>query len=190
MESTSFSLAAHLFDWSDQRRFARLSGDRNPMHMDAMAARRTQSGLPVVHGVHAILWSLEELAHTKPLNRPPLQLEVHFHRMIYVGDTVALEIVRRNEAGIHVQLTVDDIIVVVISITFFQETPDMPRILGVDVPAAEWPEKPVEPLLEQLNGKAGSVAFATSATRFSEGLPALAAFLGNQRIAGLAACRA
>ena len=31
------------------------------MHMDKVAARRTQAGAPVVHGVHLTLWTLDTL---------------------------------------------------------------------------------------------------------------------------------
>ena len=38
--------------------FATLSGDYNPLHVDAISARRFLFGSPVVHGIHTILWSL------------------------------------------------------------------------------------------------------------------------------------
>ncbi|MDF0489563.1 SDR family NAD(P)-dependent oxidoreductase [Sphingomonas sp. H39-1-10] len=44
---------------ADQETFAWLSGDRNPLHLDPLAARRTQAGVVVVHGVHAMLWALD-----------------------------------------------------------------------------------------------------------------------------------
>jgi hypothetical protein len=49
------------FTEHDQERFARFSGDWNPMHMDPIAARRTQAGAPVVQGVHLALWTLDTL---------------------------------------------------------------------------------------------------------------------------------
>jgi acyl dehydratase len=48
-----------VFTDRDQTFFAALSGDWNPMHMDPVAARRTQAGLPAVHGIHGLLWALE-----------------------------------------------------------------------------------------------------------------------------------
>ena len=48
---TSQILAFRVVDQALQERFAEFSGDRNPMHMDLVAARRTQAGAPVVHGV-------------------------------------------------------------------------------------------------------------------------------------------
>ena len=73
-----------------QERFARLSGDRNPMHMDAVAARRTQAGLPVVHGVHSLLWALDSLIKAGQIVRSPTRVKVKFLRWIYLGDRAVL----------------------------------------------------------------------------------------------------
>ena len=59
-------LASRTFTEADQMRFAAVSGDRNPMHLDALLARRTQAGVPVVHGVHLLLWGLDALARAEP----------------------------------------------------------------------------------------------------------------------------
>ena len=48
------------FSFGDQLAFARLSGDSNPIHVDAVAARRLLYGQPVVHGIHILLWALEQ----------------------------------------------------------------------------------------------------------------------------------
>ena len=53
------ALAERVFTDEDQRHFARLSGDSNPMHLDAAVARRLLTGRQVVHGVHLLLWALE-----------------------------------------------------------------------------------------------------------------------------------
>jgi len=54
------------FQQEDQDHFARLSGDYNPFHIDSVAARRFIYGRPVVHGVHILLWSLENLCEQIP----------------------------------------------------------------------------------------------------------------------------
>ena len=63
------ALGQRRFGIADQRRFADLSGDCNPMHMDPVAARRLLSGQLVVHGVHTLLAALEMLG-------PDSELEV------------------------------------------------------------------------------------------------------------------
>jgi len=48
------------FTISDQEWFAQVSGDTNPLHLDAAFASRTFPGVPVVHGVHSLLWAMDQ----------------------------------------------------------------------------------------------------------------------------------
>ena len=58
---SSVTLASRTFASDDQALFASLAGDFNPIHLDPIAARRTQAGTVVVHGMHAVLWALDKL---------------------------------------------------------------------------------------------------------------------------------
>ena len=58
----SSASAIRRFTINDQRDFAQLSGDWNPIHVDPIQARRLLFGEPVVHGIHLVLWALERLA--------------------------------------------------------------------------------------------------------------------------------
>lgn len=73
----------------DQERFAALSGDYNPLHVDAQAARRTMLGAPVVHGVHLLLWALD-LANLARSGQPITELTVAFRRPAYLGEELTL----------------------------------------------------------------------------------------------------
>ena len=73
-----------------QEAFAALSGDRNPMHMDPVAARRTQAGLPVVHGVHTLLWALESLAAAGRVDASLTRVKVRFLKWVYLGGEAVL----------------------------------------------------------------------------------------------------
>src|ERR1700724_4741424 len=72
----------------DQEHFAAVCGDRNPIHMDPVAARRTLVGFPVVHGVHALLWGLDSLFRYLPSLASVASIQVSFEKLIYVGDRV------------------------------------------------------------------------------------------------------
>lgn len=61
MEVIDDKMQDHLFQIADSLRFAELSGDFNPLHIDSLHARRTLFGRPVVHGIHLVLWSLNSL---------------------------------------------------------------------------------------------------------------------------------
>lgn len=82
-------IAERCFTAEDQESFARFSGDRNPMHMDAAGARRTMAGFPVVHGIHGLLWALDALWRVRPSYKAA-GLRVRFEKMIYLGDKVQL----------------------------------------------------------------------------------------------------
>lgn len=50
-----------LFSEEDQLLFAELLGDSNPLHVDALQARRTVYDPQLVHVIHLLLWSLQSL---------------------------------------------------------------------------------------------------------------------------------
>src|SRR5215469_14810656 len=89
-------LARRVFSSADQERFAAVSGDRNPMHMDALLARRTQAGAPVVHGMHVLLWALDALATAHPRLGPLQSVRAQFNNFVYVGEAVAVVVVRHD----------------------------------------------------------------------------------------------
>lgn len=80
-------LGVRTFTPDDQRRFAELTGDINPMHLDAVYARRTQAGAPVVHGMNAVLWALELLA-ARGLPARLSGLKVRFEKFMPVGQLI------------------------------------------------------------------------------------------------------
>jgi acyl dehydratase len=92
---------------ADQLAFAHLSGDFNPMHVDRLVARRLLFGRPVVHGVHALLWSLDEWcnAHQQPVVVE--EMRVDFQRPIRVDEPVRYELrggeQERTELVLHSQ---------------------------------------------------------------------------------------
>lgn len=85
-QSASLARAITAEDVSD---FARLSGDRNALHLDEEFAARTEFGQRVVHGfLHASL--LSTLVGTKLPGRGALYVSqsLAFTRPVFIGDTV------------------------------------------------------------------------------------------------------
>src|SRR4051794_25593472 len=74
------------FAASDQSRFAELSGDHNPIHVDPVAARRLLFGRPVVHGVHVVLKSLDRL----PINEVPGGVTARFVSPVFADAELTL----------------------------------------------------------------------------------------------------
>ena len=66
--------------------FAEASGDFNPLHVDPIAARRTQFGGTVVHGIHALLRSLDVIIEHQGWSEwAPLALTATFSNPIHTG---------------------------------------------------------------------------------------------------------
>jgi NADP-dependent 3-hydroxy acid dehydrogenase YdfG len=74
----------------DQERFVTLSGDSNPLHIDPLVARRSMLGGVAVHGIHLLLWALDELAAQRGL-KGFSRLRVHFGRGVVVDETVRVD---------------------------------------------------------------------------------------------------
>jgi len=100
-------LTEHKFNLADQQRFARLSGDYNPAHIDPVKARRLIFGRPVVHGIHALLWSLEDTLKEKTGPLQLLKLKVSFKRAIGIEENVSILKKKETPGQIEWQLATD-----------------------------------------------------------------------------------
>jgi acyl dehydratase len=58
--------------------------DRNPMHMDPIAARRMLTGRQVVHGIHYLITAFEYWKNDN--NSYPVSVDCSFTNPISVGD--------------------------------------------------------------------------------------------------------
>jgi len=84
-----------VFSDEDQQRFAVMSGDRNPMHMDPIVARRLITGRQVVHGIHVLVTALEFWCREQP--DPLVSISCVFSNPVSVGDRVIFS--QLDEAG-------------------------------------------------------------------------------------------
>ena len=89
-------LAQRVFTFADQERFAAVSGDCNPMHMDALQARRTQAGAPVVHGIHLLLWMLDSLGAAQPDIACVRSIRAQFNKFVYLDETVEVVLTQQD----------------------------------------------------------------------------------------------
>jgi hypothetical protein len=106
------------FTSEDQIAFAELSGDHNPLHIDAVAARRLLFGSPVVHGIHALLWGLDcGLEHTIE-DVEPCSIKAVFLKPIAVGEEVSLSQSNQCDGCLKLKLLCGDSIVTIIEVDF------------------------------------------------------------------------
>jgi acyl dehydratase len=167
----------------DQERFAAICGDRNPIHMDAVAARRTLAGFPVVHGINALLWGLDSLFRHLPDLAPVASIHVSFEKMIYVGDRVQTVLAQRDNQRLRVELLVEGVRAMRLEIALGD-----PRSSD-DMRSNEPLLQPAEPLaltFEQMINCHGRVPFFSEPNAVCGLFPAAANALGAHRVAGLA----
>jgi hypothetical protein len=174
------------FDWKAQDRFAEFSGDRNPMHMDPIAARRTNAHQPVVHGIHLVLWALETLAQRGNLPQSITEIKVRFKKLIYVGEEVTVQIVRKEGAQIHLQLCVDGLPVTSLDVTLGSTGSGRPCQIDRDnMPLSEWPEEPANLPLAELEHSGGALPIEHDVDSSKGNFPALSSIIGPLRVSAL-----
>jgi len=170
-------------------RFAAASGDFNPMHMDAIAARRTAAGFPVVHGVHTLLWLLDWLATQEPAAPCPQTLKARFRKMVYVGDSVRAEVQQRSATALRARVLVGEL--EVLSLVLSGVAPERGASpLAVADAVAPVPARALDRAVADLPGSAGRLRFAAPRAAIGALFPAATRWLGEPRVAALAAASA
>ncbi|HTQ39640.1 MAG TPA: SDR family NAD(P)-dependent oxidoreductase [Pirellulales bacterium] len=88
-----------------QLAFAQLSGDYNPLHLDALAARRLMYGAPVVHGIHSLLWALDVWLEKQPDQIELRWLKVAFPKALPVGVESQVTVTPLSDRQVRIEVT-------------------------------------------------------------------------------------
>lgn len=179
-------LARRVFSATDQHWFALLSGDSNPMHMDALAARRTQAGARVVHGVHATLWALEAYANRSGFERTAFRLQVRFDRFIYLDRPVEARIVQGGPASFLIEVDMDGAKAASIR-GEVEAGATSPAEVSMATASASPLDAPKALDLADLEDAFGVVPCSANAEAFTQAFPALTQAFGAGAVASLAA---
>ncbi len=94
-------MAARVFSLADNLAFAEVSGDHNPIHSDPAQARRSAFGAPIVHGVHALIWALDQ---TLPAGARLAGLKVQFPLPLRVDEPAICTLV--SHTGDHFRIRI------------------------------------------------------------------------------------
>jgi NADP-dependent 3-hydroxy acid dehydrogenase YdfG len=169
-------MSKRTFTLDNQHSFAALSGDWNPLHVDPLAARRSQFGRPVVHGMHLLLWSLEQLLPSGPT--PLVKLSCTMRNPVGIDEQVSCRLIDREqgrlriviEAGSNQCATVDfETGAMQGNPSFADRTPDV---------------RPSQDLQEQdLAHQHGVLPLEMSVASFGELFPRLSTILPAQQVA-------
>jgi hypothetical protein len=111
-------LGIKTFTLEDQLEFARFSGDRNPIHIDPVAARRTLTGQCIVHGMHGLLWALEALLLKHALC--VTHFKIRFLKPVFLNELVVCSY---NPKKNRITLETEGVVLVTIAVTLGTATP-------------------------------------------------------------------
>ena len=168
-----------LIDALRQSAFATLSGDHNPLHVDADQARRSQFGGRVVHGVHLVLAALDSLNLGFPFTI--LRLDAQFRSAVMVDEAITFIHESLDDGSVHIAVKVGS----QVRTTVLVEIEQIASI-GTAAHQSEWPtEVSVRPSLDELAGVAGSDQLAMDEKAFCVLFPSLAASLSRPDAAAL-----
>lgn len=176
------AIARRIFTLDDQRDFARLSGDFNPLHLDATFARRTQMGALVVHGIHTLLWVMENVLRTTRLDVK--NIRVRFHQPLFLDESAVVVIAGQTAASIDLDVTVADTVVTAIKLS---SQPGRMSGLPLGGAAPEALKHPRDLTFAQLSGQRGAVAAPAGGDEIRSLFPALAGAVGEARVSALLA---
>jgi len=177
------------FDSQEQRRFAELSGDFNPLHLDPLISRRLLFGGPVVHGVHLVLYALDRLAAQFPEPAVLGELKAAFRRPLPLDVPVSLEIEEAGDEGFRAEFAGGHC-----EVSGRRAAPADPRAWAIELPDRETPRECRELTFQEASHDEGHIPLYLDPAelrrmfpRVSERLPAVqvAAILATTRLTGM-----
>ncbi len=182
MTMSTTSIATRTFSLENQKDFARLSGDCNPIHIDPEVARRSLFGRPVVHGVHALLWGME--AATASLPSFYLKaLTVRFMKPLFLDRTVQAEWTQKdNNLTLTINCGLSTALIATAETS--EDVPPSKQILPTDNCLPD--ECCIDLGQDQLKeGGAGEIPLSLNQALARSLFPILAVSLAREQLAGL-----
>ena len=157
------------------------------MHVDALQARRTQAGAPVVHGIHLLLWSLDSLAAVQP-DLPPLRsFRARFNKFVFLDERASVVLIQQGHSGAQLNISVENAPRSKVTIDFGASVKDCPAWAGVSLEPIPVLPEPMNVDFEQMSGRAGRLWFVMTPEDAAAMFPSATKWLGARRVAALAA---
>ena len=179
------------FTDEDQIAFARLSGDNNELHLNAVAARRSLFGSPVVHGVNTLLWALDSCLQSRVGHYEITRLKALFTRQIKVGEEIRVLPVKADDAILKLKILAGETAVATIKAELSNQTA---RDSAAPVDGLPEQVEPVELSLHEMDSLQGELQLFVDTKLLKQLYPSLssclsplnlAVILGSTRIVGV-----
>ncbi len=172
------------FTPADQRRFARRSGDHNPIHLDASAARRIVAGEPIVHGVHLLLRMLEaHFGARRATVRQRVSISIAFLQPAIVGERIRFA--RDSEGRLTAETADGGATLAVATIARIEGDGASVGRRSDRARAAKPPRTPMIRTAADIDGAAGAIALPPAAP-LARAFPRTARALGAEVVAAVA----
>ena len=162
--------ATKTFTAQDQLWFAGLSGDFNPIHVDALQARRTNAGTLLVHGLHTVFWCLNEAAAANGPFPTIRSFRVRFLKPVYVGELVEAVISRSDDRNCTLEALIEGSAVCRIVIGFGEAASPMAPFLP-ETATPLHPKLASEPDFREHEGASGRIGFPCLHEQIEEAFP-------------------
>jgi len=161
---------------NDQRYFARLSGDINPMHINPVVARREIFGDTVVHGIHALLHALDAYMaklRLRGLRSVTLEkLSALFPNPIYTNQEIRTYLVKEQGNTAKIEVQNSGLPLIEIELRWAKRADSASNNLSLDLHKSH---KPVvrKPTFKELSGCQGKLNLYIDSKRARDEFPAL-----------------
>jgi NAD(P)-dependent dehydrogenase (short-subunit alcohol dehydrogenase family) len=178
-------LVSRTFGAEDQARFAAMSGDFNPIHLDPMAARRTYAGEVVVHGMHLLIWLVDSIKAQFPDIFQLSALKVRFREPVYLGQRVDVTVLKQSSDSIRIDVLAGSGKVLELTANL---GPPRTSAAAASFTAKQVPRSaaPRDLRLEEAASESGQIPFALTCSSFNAAFPHAASLIGAERVAALA----
>jgi acyl dehydratase len=185
-------IARFSIDWAQQERFAHLTGDWNPVHVDRDFARRTPFGDAVVHGMNTTLTALEHFCANAARECPlplPVNTTIQFPRPVFISDSLRLVRVSQTTTRLRLAVRSGETDLVKISIAFQDDnglSPAASAVLPASARQAPSRRAPTDRSMADGMGLTLELPLAVDAAALADTYPGLINWLGERRVAGMA----
>jgi NADP-dependent 3-hydroxy acid dehydrogenase YdfG len=175
------------FTGEDIDRFATLTLDTNPIHMDPRIAQRSFAGARVVHGMLVLLTTLQHFVVSRGYSLPFTRIRCDFRQPVLIDEPVRFDYRQRNDGDIRLSALVDELVCAELRLDYLK---------GADVdrgsPKPLQPDAALDALREPLDLGARELAAFNGvisnalAADVADAFPDLCAALGASSVSALA----
>jgi len=172
-------LSKKTFNWKEQELFAELSGDFNDLHLNSHKARRFIFGGAVVHGVHILLWAIDQWIGSTERKIAVSSVKCDFTAPLPVEKECVLTVVTESKAKVAMKVSIGQRHLAIIHIVYSEWLSD---VEADDVSQADvvWPRHAEYHSWDEIKDRSGNTSLEYDEVMLKQLFPSLSE-VGNSR---------